>query len=226
MSRVGTPRLREDMIGRVFGRLTVTARAENMGTRARWSCSCSCGGTTEASGTALRTGKVQSCGCLPAERGRVWGATARKTHGASRTAEHDTWLQMRARCERDTDPRYPGYGGRGIKVCARWRGDFASFLADMGPRPDGMSIDRIDNDQGYDCGKCDDCAARGVTKTNCRWATSRTQANNMRSNRLVTLDGETLTLATWGRRLDIPLSTLRSRLARGASTVAEATGSL
>lgn len=107
------------------------------------------------------------------------------------------------------------YGDRGIRVCARWLSSFEAFLADMGERPEGMTIDRVDNSAGYDCGKCEDCAARGVTKTNCRWATGVEQQNNRRSNRLITIGDRTMTIADWCRERGIKYTTARRRLDAG-----------
>lgn len=93
---------------------------------------------------------------------------------------------MRRRCQRESCPGYQYYGGRGITVDQRWE-DFDTFVRDMGPRPDGATLDRINNDAGYSPG-------------NCRWATPVEQASNKRSNTKVTFKGETLTLTEWWRR--------------------------
>lgn len=99
--------------------------------------------------------------------------------------------------------RAKDYVGRGIGVCEEWR-EFESFMRDMGERPLGMTLDRIDNDAGY-------------SKENCRWATPKQQMNNTRRNRYVTFRGETNTVAQWAEALSIPEAILRSRLARGWS---------
>ena len=124
-------------------------------------------------------------------------------HGLRTTPEYYSWISLRRRCA-NVDGVYPGYGGRGIKVCARWD-DFLTFLADMGPRPSKQhSIDRINNDGDYE-------------PSNCRWATRREQAANRRSPKMVTHNDETLCVAEWARRYGIESGVLARRLDRGQS---------
>jgi hypothetical protein len=121
--------------------------------------------------------------------------------GAWRLAEYPIWYQMIARCERK-HRAFKNYGGRGIKVCRKWRDSFWVFLEDMGPRPNGMELDRIDNNGNYE-------------PTNCRWTTIVQQANNRRNNRLFTANGETRSLKEWSSILGIQYSTLQLRISRG-----------
>jgi hypothetical protein len=101
-------------------------------------------------------------------------------HGRSGTTEYQIWGMMLARCFHATNPNFPDYGGRGIRVCDRWRNSFIAFHEDMGDRPSrDHSIDRINNDGSYTCGKCEDCKAT-QSPSNCRWATRKQQANNTR----------------------------------------------
>jgi hypothetical protein len=134
----------------------------------------------------LRNGKTTSCGCYQLERVKKFDfIPATRRIGARRMSEYYIWHAMLCRCY---DPKNTGfhlYGGRGISVCDRWRSDFSSFLADMGPRPSPQhSIDRVDNDGNY-------------SPENCRWADRRTQANNRRDTIIVTLGGETHCLQEW-----------------------------
>jgi hypothetical protein len=119
-----------------------------------------------------------SCGCLARETSRRLATD----HSGSKTPEYSTWHAMRYRCSDPAAAGFACYGGRGIRVCARWDASFQAFRDDMGPRPAGASIDRIDSDGHYSCGACDECRARGWV-ANCRWADTTTQAWNTRFTR-------------------------------------------
>lgn len=148
-------------LGERYGRLVVAAQ-RNPG-EARVQCVCDCG--REHSVVLQQWGRSQSCGCLRTEQ-----LVARSTrHGMANSSEYAIWAQMVQRCTTPTHARYADYGGRGITVCTPWL-DFAQFYADMGSRPGGMSLDRIDNDRGYEPG-------------NCRWATAVEQRHNRRGSR-------------------------------------------
>src|SRR6185312_16527306 len=112
--------------------------------------------------------------------GRKSGDNMATKHGHSPkhapTPEYTSWLAMRSRCFNRNNRKWPRYGGRGIVPCAAWA-EFPTFLSDMGPRPSGTSIDRINNDGGYWCGKCEECVAFG-RQSNCRWATDAEQVMN------------------------------------------------
>lgn len=109
---------------------------------------------------------------------------------------------MISRCTNENRPDYKYYGGRGITVCDRWRNSFGSFLEDMGERPEGMSIDRKQNSIGYG-------------PDNCKWSTSKQQMQNVRTNRNITFNGETLCLMEWARRIGINKQSLSDRIKRG-----------
>jgi hypothetical protein len=149
-----------DLVGQTFGRLSVLCRAEKGG---GWRCVCRCGRRTTVRGHRLVDGHTKSCGCLAKE---VASKTHRE-HGLSHSRTYSSWAMMIQRCTNPRLNRYHRYGGRGISVCTEWM-DFTVFLRDMGERPPGCSLDRIDNNLGY-------------TKANCRWSTPREQAMN-RSN--------------------------------------------
>lgn len=112
-----------------------------------------------------------------------------------------TWARMLGRCRNPNNTKYPQYGGRGISVCERWH-TFVSFAEDMGPKPDGMSLDRIDVNGNYEPG-------------NCRWATDQEQQRNKNNNRLLTLDGQTKCVTEWAELCGLKESTIRERLRKG-----------
>lgn len=155
----------KDITGKRFGRLTVVGReANDPRGLARWRCSCDCGGETITSGGKLRTNYTRSCGCLWTEE--VPGAN--RTHGESDTRPHKIWMGMRQRCENANNPAFDHYGGRGIAVCGEWQAyePFRDWALANGYQPH-LTIDRIDNDKGYEPG-------------NCRWATYAEQRMNQR----------------------------------------------
>lgn len=130
------------------------------------------------------------------------------------TSEYGRFLKMRQRCLNPNDKAYPAYGGRGIRICNGWE-SFERFVADLGERPSPEhSMDRVDNNGHYSCGKCDECLLNGWPP-NCRWATPRQQANNIRSNVRITKNNETRTLSEWAEVLNVSFGTLWSRYSRG-----------
>jgi len=184
-----------DLTGCVFGRLTVLSEADrgpacagNKYGKRRWQCECSCGEQIVVYGNNLRTGKSSSCGCLQKER----TIRSNTTHGHSAAPEYLVWKGMTQRCTNAASPAYRHYGGRGITICRRWQGQngFSNFLADMGPRPAGLTLERTDNERGY-------------SPANCRWATRAVQARNTRNSVLVPVDGKNRNLSEWLPRLDI-----------------------
>ncbi len=114
-----------------------------------------------------------------------------------------SWMGMKGRCLNPNNEAFARYGGRGISVCSAWL-DFAGFLSDMGERPHGSSLDRIDNNGDYEPG-------------NCRWATSVEQARNRRSNRRISIDGVSATVSEWAERSGIPKTRIIDRLDAGAT---------
>lgn len=207
-----------DVSGVRFGRLTAVERVGSKpGAGAVWRCACDCGAEKLALCGILRAGLVRSCGCMEEENRRSSDRCA--THGHTKrgvvSPDYRCYCSMMSRCNTRTATGFALYGGRGIYVCARWRESFESFLADMGHRPSkSHSIDRIDNDGSYTCGKCEECTAKGAP-ANCRWADKATQARNRSNTHFVTIGGETLCLTDWVKRLSVPLGRYRKRVRMG-----------
>jgi hypothetical protein len=155
-----------DLVGQRFGRLTVIEQAPRVAPTnriSRWFCRCDCGGSAVVQRNNLITARTVSCGCHNEAR--------RTTHGMTRTRTYRSWVTMWQRCTNPNDPRADRYLGRGIEVCERWQ-SFENFLADMGERPPGTTIDRFpDNNGNYEPG-------------NCRWATPAAQTRNQAQTKL------------------------------------------
>lgn len=160
-------KLVKDLTGQRFGRLAVVDYAGTNGNqKATWQCRCDCGQTTIALGKDLRNGHTQSCGCW---RRDTCGDRAR-LHGMKHTPEYKSWQHAKERCYKPNNKAYSNYGARGIVMCQEWLNSFEAFYAHIGPRPNGCSLDRVDNEKGYAPG-------------NVRWATRSEQNNNRRPRR-------------------------------------------
>lgn len=183
-----------------FGRWTVLRRVPNRNEKRYWLCRCSCEKEIEreVSQSALRNGYSKSCGCLTVD------ATTERNlkHGMHYTPTHQSWTAMIARCHNPNTINYINYGGRGISVCERWRTSFDAFLEDMGERPEGMTLDRIDNEGNYNPG-------------NCRWATKREQFANRRVTRHLEAGGIKKPITEWAEELGVSPKVIKLRLERG-----------
>ena len=182
-----------NLVGEKYGFLTVVSwEGKNYDHRNFWLCKCICGNTKIISDRVLRKGKSKSCGCMSKE--------LKSKHKLIYSPEYQAWSSMKSRCYNPNKTVYKDYGGRGIYVCRRWRKSFENFYKDMGRRPTKEhSIDRIDNNYGY-------------IPFNCRWATQKEQMNNVRTNHLISFNGETLTLIQWSRKTGINRTTIYNRI--------------
>lgn len=188
-----------DLIGQIFGRLTVVGKAEKRQGTQFWNCLCECGTTRTIRTHSLVTGHTRSCGCLNRECAAKRIYAQRFTHGMGNTPEHASWSGMIQRCTNPNCHKYRIYGARGIVVDPRWR-EFTVFYRDMGSKPSpDHSIERIDNDGPY-------------SPENCRWATPKEQAINTRNNRIVEFNGQQMTLVEAIRQSGINPLTVEARL--------------
>lgn len=190
----------KDLTGMRFGKWLVLSEMPSNGTKVHWLCRCDCGNERAVRATRLTSEKSRCCGC---RRVRPLGIVCGKKHGMSRTAEYSVWQQIHQRCYNPAK-RHARYCGRGIRVSEQWQ-SFEAFYDDMGPRPSSEhSIERRDNDGNYE-------------KSNCYWATSKEQARNRRTSRLLTFKGETRCLTEWAEVVGLRPITLTSRLRLGWS---------
>ena len=187
-----------DLMGMRFGRLVVLEKRRR-GRRVEWLCRCDCGNQVcVLSHHLTRAGQsTVSCGCKKAAD----LAARATTHNMTGTRTYQTWASMLDRCRNPKNKRFYDYGGRGISVCWRWK-RFERFLEDMGKRPQGKTLERLNNSEGY-------------CPTNCWWATPAEQQRNMRRNRLLTINGQTMCLTDAARMVGLTHSCLATRLRRG-----------
>lgn len=217
MKSYRAPRFDHSETGQEFGRLTLigpwfVVRDDKLRMQRVGVFECQCGTITTGRKEDVRYGKKTSCGCRNREHAKEL-CQANTKHGQSRrmtnaglnpgSVEYDCWHGIIQRCENPRNISYPRYGGRGIKVCQRWRVSFEAFLADVGKRPsDRHSIDRIEVNGNYEPG-------------NVRWAIKVTQERNKTTNHLVTWNGQTRPVSEWSEITGIPAQTLYKRLERG-----------
>lgn len=196
-----------DLTGQKFGRLNVICRdGSTIDGRAKWLCKCDCGKETAVSGKSLVRGETKSCSCLQKEKVRQVSFK----HGyANSIREYRIWKSIRQRCNNPSHKNWSVYGGVGITICARWN-SFENFIEDMGIAPsDTHTIDRINGTLGY-------------SKENCRWATRLEQSRNIKSNKLLTFNGQTKPVSEWAEELNISKYALYQRLDRLGWSVEDA----
>jgi len=186
-----------DLTDQTFGRLTVIRfgpyHPENG--RIRWLCKCTCGNEVLVMAKELRNGHTKSCGCLKTETTSIRSTT----HGQTGTPTYMAWKDMIKRCYNPKDKRFEIYGGRGIYVCDRWLHSYENFFADMGECPDDKTIGRTNNDGPYE-------------PSNCRWETRKEQANNKRTNHLITFRGQQMTMMQFAEKIGIPYNVVKQRI--------------
>lgn len=210
------PNIPKDVTNQKFDRLTAIQIIGKLRKANLWLCLCDCGNKTTAIATQLIRGDKTSCGCKKRESKGPRPDLAklnknRAIHAMTNSYTYGSWKAMKARCYDKNDKDYPRWGGRGIKVCAAWKESFVEFYKDMGERPFGQTIDRINNEGNYE-------------PINCRWATQKTQNNNTRKNYYVEYKGKTQTAKQWAEELkQVEYKTILYRLRKGWDTHAALT---
>lgn len=198
-----------DVTGKRYGRLVVIGPFRVVKKKRQWLCRCDCGVEKYVALFSLRCGRTISCGCRLREINSNGQATHGHTRGGKFSPEYRTWTAILQRCLSERNVSYPEYGGRGITVCERWRRSFESFLEDMGPKPFGMQIDRIDTNGHYEPG-------------NCRWVSPRENNLNRRNIRWIDFDGRRQTMSDWAAEVGISAGAMSHRIARSDWTLEQA----
>lgn len=198
--KVGVTMKMRNLVGNTFGKLTVIELVgKSKHGQFLWKCHCECGNEHVVPGESIKSGQCKSCGCLKA-----------KVNGQSKDPKslYSVWRSMLRRCNETNHPAYRNYGGRGITVCERWH-DYLNFEADVSPRPDGLTLDRVDNNGPY-------------SPSNFRWATMKEQSNNRRpqsvprsDSKFIEYMGDRLSIREWALRLGLKKQTLLVRLKKG-----------
>lgn len=189
----------KSLVGLVFGRLRVVSYAgKSCGRRSKWNCICDCGAMATVDGGHIKRGAVVSCGCRHEQV--VSEGLGNLKHGMRRTSEYGIWLGIKDRVLNPRHRKFADYGGRGIGISDDWRDDFMAFYRDMGPRPSPRhEVEREDNDLGY-------------SKSNCVWATRKTQTRNRRNNVYVVWNGRRMCLAECAELLGIGYDALHDKV--------------
>lgn len=162
----------------------------------KWRYLCACGNTTEVASSRVQNGYTKSCGCLIDE-----ARSAKKKHGMRHSGTYSSWMSAKDRATNPRSKDFYRYGAVGVGFADRWR-SFENFLSDMGPRPDGTSLDRIDGSKGYEPG-------------NCRWATPVEQARNKSNLTIVRTTKGEIPLVDYAKQLGISRGAAHLRLKRG-----------
>lgn len=203
-------RVRNDLTGKKFGRLTVIGIADDGKRKTSYICECECGNVKKARADGLISGAIRSCGCLKHETNlkNVANVPSHKIaenrgYKVAGTRLYMIWQGMKRRCYKETEPCYSRYGGRGIKICSEWLEDYGNFhdWAVENGYNDSLTIDRIDTNSDY-------------TPDNCRWATNEQQSNNRRSNIIIKIGNAKKSLMEWCKIFELDYKKVYGRYNR------------
>lgn len=189
-----------DMVGKRFGRwMPILDCGKSDSGKYQYLCVCDCGESKVVAGIYLRSGGSRSCGCFQRESTSI--RKGNQSHGKAKTSVYISWQSMKTRCTNSNHKHYHRYGGRDISYDPRWE-TFENFYADMGDKPAGYTLERIDNSKGY-------------SKDNCKWASRKEQLRNTISTVLLTHKGKTQCMLDWAKDTGLKYSTIRSRVNLG-----------
>ncbi len=192
-----------DLTGKRFNDLYVLGYIGSTNRKTFWLCECECGNTCRIRADYFSSRNPKDCGCSRKERSEAW-----------KNPLHSVWSGMMQRCYYSKGKSYPFYGGRGIRVCYRWH-NLVNFLIDVSPRPTTkLTLDRIENDGHYSCGKCSECFTHNWP-ANWQWGTRKEQADNRRSNVWITIDGRTQNAQQWAIERGLKVNNIYRRIHRG-----------
>lgn len=194
-----------DMVGKRFGKLIILEIISDPYGKTKAKCKCDCGAVKVILHNSIKSGRTESCGCLL----RLHQKIGSIKHGMRRTGEYLIWAAMKSRIFNKNNKKYFDYGGRGLNMQESWKERFDQFYADMGPRPDGLEIERKDNDVGY-------------FKSNCYWATRKQEMNNTRANVKVEFCGVIKNLIQWSEEYGVPYNTIYYRYCIAGWTIERA----
>lgn len=191
----------KDLTGQRFGKLTALCQGDRIRNLIAWKCLCDCGNSKLVVSQHLTNHSVRSCGCLKTEQ--LKSGIRQTKHGMQKTPTYTSWQSMKTRCSNPNFKHYHRYGGRGISYPSEWE-VFDNFYKDMGVRPEGTTLERLDNDKGY-------------SKENCVWATRKEQARNTTTTIKIKHKDQELCMLDWANNLDIPYTRLRTAIKNGKS---------
>ena len=190
----------ENLAGKRYGFLTCLQFVPDNSRYLKWLCRCDCGNTKTIMTQSLKSGLTVSCGCYGTKRRKETSRTHGDSGNKKRNGTYSSWANMMTRCEWGGHPSYKNYGAIGIRVCKRWH-KYKNFKDDMGERPVNKSIDRLDNNKGYD-------------PENCRWSSKTEQSLNKKKTRWVEYQEKRMPLPVFAESIGVSIKAFRSRLVR------------